>query len=78
MSAVAMTSANALLDITRGTEEPLRPLRIGVDAAGQHFAGGRNNCVVGAAEPVWRVSEGSPHRAMFDKTLAFPMTISAT
>src|SRR6185369_11712644 len=41
----------ALLDITRGAKEALRPLqRIGVDTAGQHLARARDDGVVGAAE----------------------------
>ena len=60
----------ALLDIARGAEEALRPLqRIGVDAAGQHLAGGGNDGVVGAAKPRDRIEQDHDVAAMLDEAL---------
>jgi hypothetical protein len=60
----------AFLDVARGAKEALRPLQgIGIDAAGQHLAGGGHHGVVGAAQAGDRIEKDDNVAAMLDQAL---------
>ena len=60
----------AFLDVAGRAEEALRALQgVGVDAAGQHLAGGRHDRVVGAAEAGDRIEQDHHVAAVLDEAL---------
>src|SRR6516162_4897663 len=60
----------ALLDVARRAEEALRALQcVGVDAAGEHLAGGWHHGVVGAGEPGDRIEQDHYILLVLDQAL---------
>jgi hypothetical protein len=60
----------AFLDVASGAEEALRLLQgVGVDAAGQHLAGGRHHGVVGAGQAGDRVEQDDHVLLVLDQAL---------
>src|SRR4029077_16823743 len=62
----------AFLNVAGGAAETLRTLQgVGVHAAGEHFAGRRNDCVVGASKTGDGVDQYHDVALMFDQSLGF-------